>query len=149
MKKSVGFFLFVLFLVTGAVVNAQTFWAGNVEYEVDEAGFIGTLSNREFLTLSERNEMRVFETALQQNVFGPAGLRITTFGLRAANERTSAETQIVQWVLNNSIPLSGHRVGDTYRIITSRTDQWVGYIIVFNYTGNNNWSNLMFNFSAR
>jgi len=149
MKKTFLLVLVVLFLISG-VVNAQTFWAGNIQYEVDDAQFIGSIPNRDFLSLADRDGIISFRTTLQQSTFAPAGLRITSFNLRAANQRTTAENQIVQWTLNNCINLGGgHRVGDTYRIIASRTDQWIGYVIVFNYVGNNNWNNIMFSFSAQ
>ena len=149
MKKKAWVIVAVLFLVSG-VVNAQTFRAGNILYEVDEAGYVGSFTNRDFISLGDREGIISFRTALQQSTFAPAGLRISSFDLRAPNQRTAAENQIVQWTLDNSIAIgSDHRIGDTYRVIASRTDQWVGYVVVFNYVGNNNWSNIMFSFTAQ
>ena len=149
MKKNVWFCLSVLFLITATVVNSQSFYAGNIAYDVEDVTFIGSLSQADFFTLTDRVEMRSLETALQQNVFGPAGLRITSFSSRNGNVRTAAENQIMQQLLNNNLPLHSHRVGDTYRVIVSRSDQWAGYIVVFNCTTNGRWNNLMFSFTAQ
>ena len=150
MKRNVWFCLVVLFLITGAVGNAQqSFRVGNILYDVDDVQFIGSLSQSDFLSLTDRVEMRALETALQQNVFGPANLRITSFDSRNGNVRTAAENQIMQWLLDNTLPLHSHRVGDSYRVIISRNDQWVGYVVVFNFASNGRWNNLMFSYVAR
>ena len=150
MKRNVWLCLVILFFITGAYVNAQqSFRADNILYDVDDVIFIGSMSQSEFLSLTDRVEMRALETALQQNVFGPASLRITSFDSRNGNSRTTIENQIMQWLLDNCLPLHSHRVGDTYRIIVSRSDQWIGYILVLNYTNNGRWNNLMFGYTAR
>jgi len=150
MKRNAWFCLVVLFLIIGAVGNAQqSFNVGNILYDVDDVQFIGSMSQSVFLSLTDRVEMRALETALQQNVFGPAGLRITSFDSRNGNVRTAAENQIMQWLLNNTLPIHSHMVGDTYRVIISRNDQWVGYVAVFNFTNNGLWNNLMFSYVAR
>ena len=150
MKRKVLFSLAVLFLfITGAVIYAQDFYAGNIAFDIDAVDFMGSFSQSDFLSLTGRNEMRSLETALQQNVFRPAGLRLTSFNSRNGNAMTSLEREIVQWLLDNNIPLNNHKVGDTYRIITSRSDQWTGYVIVFNRATNGLWNYLMFSFTAQ
>jgi hypothetical protein len=147
MKKSVIFLLFLIMMVSGAY--AQSFRVNNITYDVDDVQFIGSLSQSDFLSLTDRIEMRALETALQQNVFGPSGLRITSFDSKNGNLRTTAENQIMQWLLDNSLPLHSHRVGDTYRAIISKSDQWTGYVVVFNCANNGRWNNLMFSYTAR
>lgn len=145
MKRSIAFFVFLVLMVSGAY--AQSFRANNILYDVDDVYFLGSISYAEFSTLTDRVEMRALETALQQNVFAPSGLRMTSFSI--TGNRTTAEDQIVRWAIDNCLPLQGHRIGDTYRVIVTRNDQASGYVLVFNFGNNGLWYNLMFSFTYR